>query len=235
MSTSTIKTKVQKLLAKAASTEGTPESDIFYAKAFELMARHGFTESELSNADSTGMDYETWAFSGAYTDMQLELLNAIATALHCACVGTRKYRGIRISKATVYGARTHLERVGMLFSILGPMMLGLALDHTGANGRSIVACRRSFMQGFVRGIRRRLDVAENKVAEEEPGYAVQLRDESHRAEEFMREKLAKENAYVKRHRSQRRFDPHAYVSGDRAARNTDIGQTRVPSRRALPM
>lgn len=234
MSSASIKSKVQKLLAKAASTEGTPESDIFYDKAFELMARHGLSESELPGAEPQSMDRLTVTFTGAYTDMQMQLLNNLAYALHCACVAVRKYRGVRVSAATVYGAKRHLERVELLYHLLRPNMLALAVDHAPGGEGATVARRRSFMQGFAAGIHRRLREAEDSVARDEPGYAVQLRDESQRAEDYMRKMLAQEQVSVKDYRSKRKLDARSYASGGQAAQRTDIGQTRVDTRRALP-
>lgn len=235
MTTTAMKAKVKKLLAKAAATEGTPESDIFYEKAFELMARYGFDASDLpaDDADAAGMTHLGFPLKGAYTDMQMELLNSIAVALHCACVAVRKYRGVSVQRATVYGARRHVERVEMLFEMLRPTMLALAIDHASHGTGSAVARKRSFMQGFSGGIYRRLRAAEETVAETVDGYALQLRDDFNAAREFMNEKLAEDNASVKNHRAQRKIDVQAFTSGNSAAHNTDIGQTRVASRKAL--
>lgn len=223
-----IKDKVQKLLNQAADREGTPEGDVFYEKAFELMARYGFEEKDLGPRDDE-MTYVSFDLSGTYTDMQMYLLNAIATALHCTTLGAKMPRRIRVERGTVYGLRRHIDRVSLLFSLLNPMMAAQAsrIDWPSASRK------RSFMQGFATGIYARLSDAESSVAASEPGYGLALIDDSERARAYMHDVVAQNGEFITRSNSRRRLDADAFFDGGDAARGADIGQTRVGARPAI--
>ncbi|WP_047260613.1 DUF2786 domain-containing protein [Corynebacterium uterequi] len=233
-----IASKVAKLLAKAADTDGTPESEVYYAKAFDLMARYGIDEASLSEGDRSDMIQVRIDFRGAYTDMQRELLASLVHGLRCAYVYHSAYRSNRVESATVYGQRRNVERVHMLLGVLSPTMLALALDHHGdpSMGISTVSARRSFMLGFSRGIYRRIHAAEHNVAEQTLGSGAELAllDESDQAAEFMRRLLEEEGIVTRIARPSRRtLSAEAYYDGESAAEGADIGQSRIRGTRAL--
>lgn len=234
----TIKSKVQKLLNQAKDQEGKPEGTVFMEKAFELMARYGFDERDLDSPTADDeVTYKEFTFTNPYSDMKMQLLNALAKGLHCQMYATRKRNSTKITQATVFGVRRHLERVEILYSLLNPQMIALAMDSDVTDffsGSSTVTRRRSFMQGFSTRIYQRLREAENKVGEESNRYAVALRDDAQRAEDLMNEMLTRDGHKVTTETSRRRIDRAAYGQGDSAAQSTDIGQTRVANRAALP-
>lgn len=219
----TMKEKVRKLLNQAADQEGTPEAAVFYEKAFGLMAKHGFAERDFAGGGDEAMKRLDHEFTGTYTDMQMNLLNVIADALHCVAVAARRPRAVGVVSGSVFGLRVHVERVELLFALLNPMMAGLCREGS-------VTGRRSFMTGFAAEIGRRLREAEAQVGEEHRGYAVALISDRERARSFM--SAAVEG--ISSHRRKGRVDPDAYIQGAAAARNADLGQTRISGRRGLP-
>lgn len=231
-----IKDKVQKLLNQAADREGTPEGDSFYAKAFRLMATYGFDERDLTSPDE-GDDviHKTFDISGRYSDMQARLLLAISAALHCVGFMTPVAYSTRAESVTLFGLRRHIERIGMLYSLLLPVMFaGAQRLQSHEAMESVVVRRRSFMTGFAAKIGERLAEAEGRVAAQDGGYGLVLIDD-HRAAEAARNEYADEHGLVfGSSRRSRSFDPNAYHRGQDAGAMTDLGQPRMQARPALP-
>lgn len=118
-----IKERVQKLLNQAADREGTAEGEIFYQKAFDLMAAYGFEERDLDNPDAEDeVIRREFAFSGSYSEMQAHLLVGLTNALHCVAFYNGVYGSTRVLSATVFGVKRHVDRIEMLFSLLNPQM-----------------------------------------------------------------------------------------------------------------
>lgn len=230
-----IKEKVQKLLNQAADREGTPEGDSFYAKAFNLMAAYGFDERDLSRPDEGDeVTHKVYTFSKSYSDMQARLLLAIAGALHCTGYYQRVHNSTRAESATIFGLRRHMERTDMLYSLLLPVMMSGAQRLPSMRGESVVVQRRSFMTGFAARIGERLTEAEDSVARSDGGYALVLIDDS-LAADAARDAFCEANGLLlgsaRRNRS---FDPGAFLRGQDAGSMTDLGQTKVRARPALP-
>ncbi|QPK83545.1 DUF2786 domain-containing protein [Corynebacterium qintianiae] len=236
-STIKIKGKVQKLLNQAADRQGTAEGEIYYRKAFELMASHGFDERDLAAPDE-GDDvvHKVFEFAGAYTEMQSTLLLAMSSSLHCTGFAQRVHRSTRISSATVFGLRRHLDRVEMLFTLLNPVMIAQArgVSAEAWEDVSTVVKRRSFMSGFARQIGARLSEAEHRVADDRDEYALVLVDDVEKAQQAQEEYAAMRGLLFSHYHSQRSFDGVAYGQGVEAGSRSDLGQTRVWARRALP-
>lgn len=231
-----IKQRVQKLLNQAKDREGTPEGDAFYARAFELMAQYGYDERDLASPDAgDNVGHRAYTFRGAYTDMQATLLHSIARSLHCTGFTQRVYNSTRVKDADIFGLQRHLDRVDMLYALLLPVMLAESQKIRATNfGESVVVMRRSFMQGFATSIGKRLMKAEEGAAKGDSEYALVLVDDAAKAEQA-RSKFAEEQGFVlSAHQTNRSFDPGAYLSGHAAGENSDLGQTRVKSRAALP-
>lgn len=231
-----IKQRVQKLLNQARDQEGTPEGDAFYARAFELMAQYGYEQRDLrDNDDGSEVGQRAYEFSGAYTDMQANLLLTIARALHCSGFTQRVYNSTRIKDAVIFGCVRHLERVDMLYALLQPAMLADAqLVRASHWGESAVVRRRSFMSGFASSIGTRLAAAEKTVEDSDSGYGLVLLGDYDKAAAARDEFAAAEGFVLSGYSSKRSFDPDAYSAGHAAGERSDIGQTRVRARPALP-
>lgn len=231
-----IKQRVQKLLNQARDQEGTPEGDAFYARAFELMAQYGYEQRDLrDNDDGSEVGQRAYEFSGAYTDMQANLLLTIARALHCSGFTQRVYNSTRIKDAVIFGCARHLERVDMLYALLQPAMLADAqLVRASHWGESAVVRRRSFMSGFASSIGTRLAAAEKTVEDSDSGYGLVLLGDYDKAAAARDEFAAVEGFVLSGYSSKRSFDPDAYSAGHAAGERSDIGQTRVRARPALP-
>lgn len=118
-----IKQRVQKLLNQARDREGTPEGDVFYARAFELMAQYGYEQRDIDGPEPSEVGQRAYEFTGSYTEMQANLLLTIAFALHCTGFSQRVYNSTRMKDAVIFGCARHLERVDMLYALLLPVML----------------------------------------------------------------------------------------------------------------
>ncbi|AQQ14396.1 hypothetical protein CGLAU_02055 [Corynebacterium glaucum] len=232
-----IKEKVQKLLNQASDRQGTPEGDSFYAKAFDLMATYGFDQRDLAAPDDGDeVIHKTYRFAGAYTDMQSRLLFAIARALHCTGFFQGVRNSTRVEEATVFGLRRHMERVDMLYSLLAPVMItGARRLRADSWADSTVVIRRSFMTGFAATIEHRLSQAEETIAQGDQGYALALIDDS-LAADLARDAFVHEaGLYLNSRQQHRSLDADAYFRGRDAGDMTDLGQTRVNARPALPL
>lgn len=235
--TEKIKDKVQKLLNQAADRQGTAEGESYYAKAFALMASHGFDERDLNSSDEDDdVTHEVFELHGVYTDMQSALVLGIATALHCTGFAQRVYRSTRISSVTIFGLRCHLDRVNVLFTLLNPVMIAAAAEIVAGpfDATSTVVQRRSFMTGFAHSIAARLGEAEQSVADADDGYALVLVDDTEKARQAQEDFARDHGIYFADFRSQRTFDGESYGHGFRAGERSDLGQTRVGARPALP-
>ena len=231
-----VKERVQKLLNQAKDREGTPEGDSFYAKAFDLMAAYGFSERDLSQPEAEkAATYRIFKIAGTYTDMQAKLLLCIAQALHCVGFYQRVYNSTRVNQVTVFGLESHLERVSLLYSMLRVVMLdGAGQLRATSLAESIVVTRRSYMTGYAIRIGQRLAEAEHRVTESSSEYALVLIDDAEQARNAQAEFAAAHGLYIHADSSNRSFDPAAYVQGQQAGDASDIGQTRVAPRPALP-
>ncbi|MHA2788063.1 DUF2786 domain-containing protein [Corynebacterium sp. S7] len=235
--TNKIKERVQKLLNQAADREGTPEGDAFYDKAFALMASYGFDERDLSTQqDADNVGRKTFAFSGAYTDMQAYLLNSIVHGLHCVAFSSGTYRSTKVKQMMVFGTERHLDRVDLLFTLLNAQMIAQAKNVRAQTelGVSVIVARRSFMVGFASRVGERLRQAEKTMSNSSSGYAVALIDDAVKAEEARAAFAEAEGITLASSKSRRSMDTDSYFQGVNAGNGSDIGQTRLRNRAALP-
>lgn len=200
------------------------------------MAQYGYEQRDLrDNDDGSEVGQRAYEFSGAYTDMQANLLLTIARALHCSGFTQRVYNSTRIKDAVIFGCARHLERVDMLYALLQPAMLADAqLVRASHWGESAVVRRRSFMSGFASSIGTRLAAAEKTVEDSDSGYGLVLLGDYDKAAAARDEFAAAEGFVLSGYSSKRSFDPDAYSAGHAAGERSDIGQTRVRARPALP-
>ncbi|MEJ5927979.1 DUF2786 domain-containing protein [Corynebacterium sp. H128] len=224
-----IKARVRKLLNQAIDRQGTPEGDVFYEKAFQLLAQYGLDRSELEADDGAVMVRE-FPITGNYSAMQARLLLSIAEVLHCVGFNIG-LRPSRIASVTLFGMPRHLDRIELLYSILRLSMLSGAQRIDSTMG--LVRARRSFMAGFVARISQRLAAAEAEASDSAQAYALALIDDRTRANQVQAEFLRQQQLQLSQHRSRQQVDPRAYRQGTIAGDGTDIGQTGVAGMRAI--
>lgn len=223
-----VKEKVRKLLNQAADREGTPEGEVFREKAFELIARYGLDPAKIGDPSDEGsrvvvLQVELY---GSYLRQQVGLLAALCTALHCEIVYTT-WSGTGMG--TVIGAARHVERVELLFTVLRPHMFAGASALRGGDSSATARLRRSFMVGFAAAIAQRLTREEHRVAAAATGAGLVLVGDAERAREEMRRRFPR----LRKSSSTARLDGDAFRHGAEAGRNTDLGQERMGSRRAI--
>lgn len=232
-----VKERVQKLLNQAADRDGTAEGEVFYQKAFDLMARYGFEERDLrhpSEADEVIM--RTFALGGSYTDMQASLLLRLSGALHCVGYMESARGSRKVSTVVVFGSRRHVERVEMLYGVLNPQMAAGAKGVCGsrAAGVATVVARRSYMGGFISVVVARLEAAEGSVAAGKGEYALALMDDRDKAQDAMDVFADREGIMFSNRASKASVDAASFLRGASAGERSDLGQTRVRARPALP-
>lgn len=163
------------------------------------------------------------------------LLLVLAQSLHCTGFYQRVYNSTRVHTATIFGIRSHLERVALLYGLLAPVMITKAQTVKAENWHeSTVVRRRSFMTGFASRIGERLAAAEDAMAQQSTGYALALRDDVTAAQQAAERFAEASQLTLSADRAQRMFDSAAYVRGQCAGDATDIGQVRVQAKPALP-
>ena len=157
--------KVRAMLAKA---EGERElgneayADECTAIAMRWMAKHGIDE-KLAKARAHASHKPTdkvFTVQAPYASTKNRLLSLVAKALHCQPL-LLQTRGAT-ERVHVFGFESDLEMVEMLYTSLLLQMSGALARHHIApyiTGRRLMAERRSFMIGFMGGVKPRLDAA----------------------------------------------------------------------------
>jgi hypothetical protein len=183
---------VRKLLAKAERAATAAESEVYTAKAVELMARHGIDAAVLAaaNPGSDGIGPQRIAMQDPYSAGKARLLGWTAAALGCRWVLHGAWGG-KVAAVTVFGHASDRERVEVLYtSLLLQATTQLVRVRPPRPGESVAAYRRSWLEGFAAQVHRRLVEAEERAATyasggSSGGVAVVLADRRRRvAEEF---------------------------------------------------
>lgn len=217
--------RVRKLLAQADSVAGTPEADVFNAKAFALIAQHGIDEAAARAAGDDGpadIIKRNIHITGQYRTQQRLLLYGLVNALHCAGAGHNYVEQL-------FGTDQALDRIEVLFSTLRLQMFSGAKTARGYDASSTKVARRRWMEGFAQAVYSRLARAEHQATAASPGAAVVLVDDRDRADRQMRAELrvrAPRRRYV-------RADHAAAQAGTAAGSRADIGHDRLTTRLAI--
>src|SRR5205823_2822332 len=141
---------VRKLLAKAERASTAAESEIYTAKAVELMARHGIDAALLAatapHRDEIGP--LRIAMQDPYSAGKARLLGWTAAALRCRWVLHGAWAG-KVAAVTVFGHASDRERVEVLYtSLLLQATTQLVRVRPPWPGESVPAYRRSWLEGF---------------------------------------------------------------------------------------
>ncbi|QXE37139.1 DUF2786 domain-containing protein [Streptomyces sp. GMY02] len=167
--------KIRALLAKAEATEYPEEAEALTAKAAEWMATYGIEQAMLNEADPSSDNAEDRLIpvSGKYMTERRILLCTIAEQFGCkAYYGSKDAKRYGEYRVRVFGFRSDLERVEMMFtSLVLQAFSGMAKAYV-PYGENVAAYRRSWLRGFTIAIRDRIKQAETNAAdaaEEERG------------------------------------------------------------------
>jgi hypothetical protein len=227
--------KVRKLFAKAESVAGTPEADIFNAKAYDLIAKYGVDETAARERAGEGpapIVTVDITLTGPYITQQRGLLQSIAKSLHCAPLWMSRKTGP--DRDIIVGTSNHTDRVQVLFSMLMPQMLAGAAKvrpHAGSTV-GVKPYRRSWMLGFLNEVDTRLGAAEKSAADEQPGTGLVLLSDAKRADQQLRAELTPGSRIVSR-ATRHGYDGHAANKGREAGANVNLGGTGIGGARAL--
>jgi uncharacterized protein DUF2786 len=241
---------IRKLLAKAEGAATAAEAEIYTAKAFELMARHGIDQALLAARGGAGGpggdDIATCRIPVAdpYSAGKARLLAWTASALRCRAV-LHETGGGRVAAVTVLGFASDRARVELLYtSLLLQASSEMAVLRPAWLGESVAAYRRSWLHGFAVQVHERLVEAEARAAAEReaardpaeassrsspsgPGgsVALVLADRVARVDQAYAESFPQ----VGRAR-QARLSGSGYAAGARAGARADLGHRAVPRR-----
>jgi hypothetical protein len=169
--------RVRALLAKAESTTFPEEAEALSAKAQELMARHSIDQAVLrAGRGDPSTDVVAWriGIDDPYAQAKSVLLNHIAAASGCRAVWSKN-----MGFSTVFGTRSDLEMVELLFTSL-LLQANDAMTRAGrvsdASGRSRTrSFRQSFLLAYAARIGERLsETTARVVAEESERHASRL-------------------------------------------------------------
>lgn len=236
--TDSIRDRIGKLFNQADNVKGTPEAEAFEAKAFELLAKYGISESEARGTLREGsnvVEHLTFELKGSYLQQQNVLLHQIVRALHCEDVYTDFGRTMK--RVDVYGVKLHTDRVRLLFAILNPRMVaaGSKVVKPWHSSVSTRAYRVSWMISYATTIGDRLAEAERNAAATADAKA----GNNTQALVLVSDADRAVAAYKAAHPSTRdggyrsRHDADAAMRGAAEARRADLGQTRVGGRQAI--
>lgn len=212
--------RVRKLFAKAESTTSQHEAEALFAKAYELLAKHGIEEAMARGTSDESGQIDTWTFTakGSYKLDQIHLVYAVAKALHCD--------GVRSGDSVIlYGAKRHLTRVEMLAGFLAAYMLGNLASLPTPLGVHATTYRKSAMTAFHRTVAKRLREAEASAmddAGDRTSTEIVLVSDAEKASNAMHEAHPRLGAATKRRGSTVGFE-----AGESHGNRVDIGGTSL--------
>ncbi|SEF27552.1 Protein of unknown function [Amycolatopsis pretoriensis] len=158
--------RIRKLLAKAEDPAVTEaEAEAYNKKAAELVARYGIDQAMLAASGAASDDIGTLKIpmNDPYSRDKASLLTSVAYPLRCRTLLHRF--GQKVDSVTVFGYRSDLGRVELLFTSL---LLQASTQLTRVRpdgffpGESLAAYRRTWLHGFARAVHERLSEAEQE-------------------------------------------------------------------------
>lgn len=227
MTNQRIADKIRKLLTQAADREGTPEGDIFQAKALDLLARYGLTEFDVEdNANDLQEEViEHYEVTNYFRVQRQTLLGVIARAL-----GVFAVRRTRSTTITLAGTRRNVTRTVMLYEQLVMHAESGALRESAEDAGSTTRLRRGYWEGYSEQIYFRLVEMEREVHDElrKTGAALVPLNEYEKAQEMYRKQLGGWRSATPTY-----HDADSMDRGRNRAKQADLGQARVQNRLEL--
>lgn len=226
MSATKIYDKIRKLLAQAHDQEGTAEGEAFQAKAFDLLARYGLTEFDVTDtsADLAEEVVEQVTVPKTYRVQRQGLLAAIGEAFGVA-VG--RFTGSHSS--VLAGTRRNVERTKLLFEQLSLHVESGAATVRGDGTFTATQMRKSYWVGYSLRVNERLHEVEKSVHEElrKTGAALVPVDELDKAQKLL------QSHYRSRADEGTTYNKVGAGLGAARANEADLGRARVQGRREL--
>ncbi|MFE0025419.1 DUF2786 domain-containing protein [Amycolatopsis sp. NPDC059021] len=235
--------RVRKLLAKAEDPAVTEaEAELYNTKAAELIARYGIDRAMVADAgagaDEIGM--RKIPLDNPYSRDKATLLTNIAFPLRCRTLLHRAAKGVEA--VTVFGFRSDLERVELLFTSLllqaTTQLTRVRPENRVFRGESLAAYRRTWLHGFARAVYERLRQAEERAVQGHTAMSASGRS----AELVVRDRTAMvQQAFDEqfsdlRAAPPRRLSGTGYLDGHHAGTNANLSPTTLTKRRkVLPM
>jgi len=227
-----ILSRVRKLLAKAedaASTEA--ESKALTEKAHQLMAAHGIEQAMLGQHDpasdpvtSARIDYEA-----PYAAEKAMLLHRVASTTDCTTVRTTGRGSGRFCYSMVYGHRSDLERVELLFTSLLLQSVRLMKAQAVPRYDHPRAYRRTWLRGFADEIGQRMTAARKRAIDDAPSTGAELVLASR--QQAADDAMATAHPHTRKVRTT--YTGSGYGAGRKAGRHADVGASRLTSRKEL--
>ncbi|MFI9229002.1 DUF2786 domain-containing protein [Streptomyces rimosus] len=235
--------KIRALLAKAEDPASSPEeSQAFFAKAAELMAKYGIERAMVaaSEPDTDKIVNRILVVEGSYAEERRLLAAYIAKAVSVEPILSRsRKRGEKrfTYKVELYGFESDVDRAEMLYTSLS-LQASNGLRRTRPEWwerTTLSTHRKAWLRGFTTTVTRRIEDAERRAkdeAEVEHGRSVAL-------------VLADRAALAKRAADQAnpqvpQYTPRtrrtgAFEEGQAAGRRADIGAKRVGAAAGRPI
>lgn len=228
--------RVRALLQQAEHPyTGLDEARAFTARAAEIMAKYGIDEALAAERGPDGPGSVTSVqvpLDQPYSTEKGSLLSHIARA--CRCQTVHHTWGRVTTSVTMFGYRSDLDRVAVLFASL-LVQAAQALEAEAVpydvrwEGRNAVAAwRRSWLVGYAQTVGARLHEVERRAARDAdaaagsgPGTALVLASREERV------KAAVSEAFPKLIKNRRRLTGDGHARGQAAGRRADIGLDRV--------
>lgn len=221
-----------------ANDDRTPEGEREAAmgKAMALMAAYGVTEMMINSRRAESTDEvitHRIPMSDPYSFEKMSLANEIARALNCRA--TYRHAGRSVTAIVLYGFRSDIERVELLYtSLLLQAVNGVKHERPAywASAAETRSYRKNWLMGFASRVGTRLFLKEREAREKhdrerqaeqsngEAGTALVLASRRDKVEAFYTEATGEMKFGRK---SQRRYGSHGYNDGTRAGSRADLG------------
>jgi len=225
--------KIEKLFAKAESTEFVEEAAALYAKAQELMTRYQIEEAMLNNRSREEQIINKLVpMKSPYIIDKNVLLFAIAKNNYCKTLRGKSY-------GVVYGYESDVAMVIKMYEMLSTHMVNemwieLRKFRESNTSISTVSWKKSFFSGYANEIDKRLRAAKRGLIDEtsritgNDQFALVLVDKQEQVNRYW-------ETVPKGHSAPRSIGSyHGYGSGKSSGGRADLGQARLNGRLALP-
>jgi len=229
--------RIRKLLAKAEDPAVTEaEAEAYNKKAAELVARYGIDQAMLAAAGASDeIGTLKIPMNDPYSRDKASLLTSVAYPLRCRTL-LHRY-GQKVDSVTVFGYRSDLGRVELLFTSL---LLQASTQLTRVRpdgffpGESLAAYRRTWLHGFARAVHERLSHAEEEAvrtaAPGERSAELVVRDRAQMVQHAFDEQFG-----GLRSAAPRRLSGSGYLDGHDAGTKANLDPSALTRRRrALP-